>query len=83
MAGTTWGKRQREKAKQEKKAARHMRRDMKRDRPAEEPAEGDQDELMRRFAALNRALHEGRITQEAFDTQRDEIWEAMGLPPAQ
>ncbi len=82
MAGSTWGKRQREKAKQEKKAARRMRRDMKRDRPAEPDDVVDQDALMQRFAALNQALAEGRINQEAFDDQRDEIWEAMGLPPA-
>lgn len=82
MAGSTWEKRQREKAKREKKAARRMRRDMKRERPAE-PDEGpDQEELMQRFAALNQALQEGRINQETFDIQRDEIWEAMGLPPA-
>lgn len=82
MAGSTWEKRQREKAKREKKAARLARRDMKRDGPTEPDEAPDQDALMQRFAALNQALAEGRINQESFDTQRDEIWEAMGLPPA-
>lgn len=81
MAGSTWGKRQREKAKREKKAARRARRDMKREDTGE-PVEVDQAALMQRFAALNQALAEGRINQETFDEQRDEIWEAMGLPPA-
>lgn len=79
MAGSTWGKRQREKAKREKKAARMARREMKRDMPAE-PDEGmDQQALMQRFAALNEAFQQGRIDQETFDEQKDEIWEAMGL----
>ena len=82
LAGSTWAKRQREKAKQEKKAARRMRRDMRREGPAEPDEAPDQDALMERFAQLNEALAQGRINRQTFEDQRDEIWEAMGLPPA-
>lgn len=81
MAGTTWDKRQREKAKREKKQARALRREMKREQ-VDEPEEGPNEEvLMKRFAQLNQARAAGRIDEDTFLAQRDEIWEAMGLPP--
>ncbi len=81
MAGNTWEKRQREKARREKKEAKRARRDERRQAkeiPAEEGP--SPEELMEQFAALNREHTEGQIDETTFKARRNEIWLAMGLP---
>lgn len=81
MAGNTWEKRQREKARRERKEAKRARRDDRREAKAGPREEGpSNEELMEQFAALNRKHAKGEIDAESFKVQRNEIWAAMGLP---
>ncbi len=82
MAGNTWEKRQREKAKRERKEAKRARRDEKREAQGETPEqEGPtNEELMEQFADLNRAHAEGNVDEATFLLRRNAIWTAMGLP---
>lgn len=81
MAGNTWAKRQKEKARREKKESKRARRDERREENAEPAEEGPtNEELMERFAALNREHSAGEIDAETFKVRRNEIWVAMGLP---
>ena len=81
MAGNTWEKRQREKAKRERKEAKRSKRDEKREAGAEPTEEGpSSEELMAQFAQLNREHTKGEIDEATFKVRRNEIWVAMGLP---
>ncbi len=81
MAGNTWEKRQREKAKRERKEGKRAKRDEKREAGAEPVPEGPtNEELMAQFAALNREHAAGEIDDVSFQARRNEIWVAMGLP---
>ncbi len=81
MAGNTWEKRQREKAKRERKEAKRAKRNEKREAGAPPVEEGPtNEELMAQFHALNRAHAAGEVDDVSFQAQRNEIWIAMGLP---
>jgi hypothetical protein len=80
MAGTTWEKRQRERAKREKKEAKRARRDARAERPEGDEDEPDRDELMARFTALNKEKAQGLIDEDTFTERKNEIWVALGLP---
>lgn len=79
MAGNTWEKRQREKAKRERKEAKRAKRDEKRGTETEETRSNE--DLMAEFTALNREHAAGTIDEETFKLRRNEIWLALGLPP--
>lgn len=76
----TWEKRQRQKAKKERKELKRATRDEKRDMAAEPVEELSNDELIAQFAQLNRDHGAGKIDDATFTEQRNEIWKAMGLP---
>lgn len=81
MAGNTWEKRQREKAKRERKEAKRAKRNEKREASAGPVEEGPtNEELMAQFAALSREHAQGVIDDATFKVKRNEIWLAMGLP---
>ncbi len=80
MAGNTWEKRQREKARRERKEAKRARRDEKRAEGTEVTEGPSNEELMEQFAELNREHAAGGIDDAAFQERRNEIWVAMGLP---
>ncbi len=81
MAGNTWAKRQKEKQRRERKEAKRARRDERRETKAGPVEEGpSNEELMQRFAALNREHAQGLIDDDVFKERRNEIWVAMGLP---
>ncbi len=81
MAGTTWAKRQKEKARREKKEEKARRRDERRMTGEHEAVEGpSNEELMERFAELNRQHASGAIDADTFKERRNEIWLLMGLP---
>ncbi len=81
MAGNTWAKRQKEKLRRERKEAKRARRDERREVKAGPAEEGPtNEELMQRFAALNREHAQGLVEEEDFKERRNEIWVAMGLP---
>ncbi len=81
MAGNTWEKRQKEKARRERKEAKRAKRDSKREAQAGPVEEGPtNEELMAQFGALNREHAAGGIDEAAFKLRRNEIWLAMGLP---
>ena len=80
MAGNTWEKRQREKARRERKEAKRARRDEKRVMGSPQEEGPTNEELMEQFAALNREHAAGAIDDATFQERRNEIWVAMGLP---
>ncbi len=80
MAGNSWEKRQREKAKRERKEAKRARRTDKRTAGVE-PVEGPTpEELMAEFAELNRNHAAGQVPEEEFLARRRELFIAMGVP---
>ncbi len=76
----TWEKRQRQKSKRERKEAKRAQRDEKREPGAEAEEGPSNDELIARFAALNREHGSGAMDEDEFVKQRNEIWKLMGLP---
>ena len=80
MAGNTWEKRQREKARRERKELKRAKRDEKRDLTGSEEEGPTSEELMEQFATLNREHAQGSVDEATFQTRRNEIWLAMGLP---
>ena len=80
MAGNTWEKRQREKARRERKEAKRAKRDEKREGTGEDEDGPTSEELMEQFATLNREHADGAVDEATFLTRRNEIWLAMGLP---
>ncbi len=80
MAGNTWEKRQREKARRERKELKRSKRDEKREAGEEDVDGPTNEELMEQFAALNKEKAAGEIDEAAFQLRRNEIWLAMGLP---
>ncbi len=77
---TSWDKRQREKAKRERKQAKRMRRDERRDAdPSDPAAERSQEELMAEFAELGQRHAQGRISDQAFEDARVELFAKMGI----
>ena len=78
---SSWEKRQREKARRERKELKRARRDERREAKAAPVDEGPtNEELMQQFAALNREHAAGAIDEATFILRRNEIWLAMGLP---
>jgi hypothetical protein len=80
MAGNTWEKRQREKARRERKELKRAKRDEKREAGETDEEGPSNEELMEQFAALNKEKAAGTIDEAAFQEKRNEIWLAMGLP---
>jgi len=81
MAGNTWEKRQREKAKRERKELKRSKRNEKRDEAAGPVEEGpSHEELMAEFAALNRKHAAGEVEEADFMARRRELFIAMGVP---
>lgn len=74
----SFNKRQRERAKQEKAAAKRARRHARDDGEAEDEGPSE-DELLERFRVLNERRGAGTVTDEEFEAERAEIFEALGL----
>jgi len=82
MGRMTYEKRQRERAKRERKEARAARRDERRDATAtgEEEQTFTTEELMAQFQQLNRDHEAGTIDTESFTAKREEIYVQLGVP---
>lgn len=82
MGRMTYEKRQRERAKRERKELRAARRDERRNKDgAEEEAETfTTEELMAQFQQLNRDHEAGTIDTESFTAQREAIYVQLGVP---
>lgn len=74
----TFEKRQREKQKAERKAAKQQRREEAKGAD-EGPGERDEVALMERFRVLSERRAAGQVTQAAYEAERREIFEALGL----
>lgn len=74
----TFEKRQREKQKAERKAAKQRRREELKE--ADDGLdERDEQELMEQFRVLSERRAAGRVTERAYEAQRREIFEALGI----
>lgn len=75
--GESAGKRRVAAQRNDRKAAKTQRRQQRRDDETPEPA--DQAEMMARFHHLNELRSAGAITEDAFESQRHDIFVSLGL----
>ena len=81
MAGRgreTFGKRQRERAREEKKREKAAIKAERREAEAEADTPNE-EELFEQFRRLSERHDAGQVTDEAFEERKAEIFEALGL----
>jgi len=76
MGRETFGKRMREKSRQERQAAKRERREAVKETDDQVPNE---EALMERFRLLSERHAAGAIDDEAFEAERREVFAALGL----
>jgi hypothetical protein len=77
VAGGSFGKREREKQQRERAAAKRQRRLDHPDQPAEDRP--DTEALMERFRVLSEAYASGATDRASYETERGQIFVALGL----
>ena len=77
MGSANFAKREREKQRQERAARKRERRAERSELGTETVP--DQNELMERFRILSESLAAGTVTREAYEVERTEIFEQLGV----
>ena len=80
MSSATFGKREREKKKQERAAEKRQRRADRAAAP--ETEQPDSADLMERFRVLSESFAAGAVDRDTYETERRAIFSELGLTDA-